>query len=89
MGKREKRLERGIESMKEQIIIHQEKKAIAESEGKEELARYLGTEIEGMIERVKDRLSKIHRKDKDYKEDSDNHNKEDKSNDETKKDGGQ
>lgn len=85
MGKREKRLERGVESMKEQIILHQEKKAIAESEGKEELARYLGTEIEGMIARVKDRLGKIHRKDKDYKEESGNPNKEDKSKDENKK----
>jgi DNA primase len=71
MGKREKRLEKGIESMKEQIILHQEKKTLAESEGKEELARYYRKEIESISERVENRASKIHRKNKDFKKEED------------------
>ncbi len=46
MAKREKRLEKGIESLKEQRRIHIEKRKLAEKLGEEELARYYDKEIE-------------------------------------------
>ena len=46
MTNRKKRLEKGIESIEEQITIHTEKKATATEEGKFELADYYGKEIE-------------------------------------------
>jgi len=85
MGKREKRLEKGIDSMEEQIILHEEKKAIAKQEGKEELARYFINEIENIKKRILDRQSKVHRKDKDYKEQEDIKDKN--SNDKDKNEG--
>jgi hypothetical protein len=45
MAKREKRLEKGIESLEEQKKIHQEKREIAEELGEEELVRYYDKEI--------------------------------------------
>lgn len=46
MTKREKRLEKGIESLEEQKNIHKNKRALAEELGNEELARYYNKEIE-------------------------------------------
>lgn len=46
MVKREKRLEKGIESLEEQKKIHQEKRKNAEEAGEEELVRYYDKEIE-------------------------------------------
>ena len=46
MAKREKRLEKGIESLEEQKKIHEEKRKQAEKLGEEELVRYYDKEIE-------------------------------------------
>jgi len=46
MAKRQKRLKKGIESLKEQKKIHEEKRKIAEGLGDEELAGYYTAEIE-------------------------------------------
>lgn len=45
MTNRKKRLKRGIESLKEQIEIHEEKKEQAHDEGKIELENYYEKEI--------------------------------------------
>ena len=45
MTKREKRLEKGIESLEEQKKIHEEKRKRAEEIGEEELVRYYSKEI--------------------------------------------
>jgi hypothetical protein len=45
MVKRKKRLLKGVESLQKQIEIHEEKKRIAEKEGKVELADYYEREI--------------------------------------------
>ena len=45
MTKREKRLEKGIESLKEQKEIHLEKRRLAEELGNEELTNYYDKEI--------------------------------------------
>lgn len=46
MKKREKRLEKGIESLEEQKKIHENKRALAEALGNEELVNYYDKEIE-------------------------------------------
>jgi hypothetical protein len=46
MAKREKRLEKGIESLEEQKRLHKEKREHAEELGNEELVRYYDKEIE-------------------------------------------
>lgn len=46
MVKRKKRLEKGVESLKEQIRIHEEKRKEAIAQGKLELADYYEKEIE-------------------------------------------
>lgn len=48
--KREKRLKKGIKSIEEQISLHEEKKEIAEKEGKVELVGYYTKEIEALKE---------------------------------------
>lgn len=48
--KRKKRLQKGIKSIKEQIKLHEEKKRVAEKEGKIELAGYYNKEIERLEE---------------------------------------
>lgn len=48
--KREKRLRKGIKSIEGQINLHEEKKKIAEKEGKIELAGYYNKEIEKLGE---------------------------------------
>lgn len=47
--KRKKRLKKGIESLKKQIEIHEEKRRIAEEDGKPELEEYYRKEIEAKI----------------------------------------
>lgn len=46
MVKREKRLEKGIESLEEQKKIHEEKRKLAADLGDEELVHYYNKEIE-------------------------------------------
>lgn len=46
MTKREKRLEKGIESLEEQKKIHEEKRVKARELGNEELVHYYDKEIE-------------------------------------------
>ena len=43
--KRKKRLEKGVESLKEQIKVHEEKREKAKAEGKFELEGYYDKEI--------------------------------------------
>jgi ubiquinone biosynthesis protein UbiJ len=61
MVKREKRLEKGIESLEEQKKIHQEKRKLAEELGEEELVGYYNKEIEKFkreMAKKKDKLDK-------------------------------
>jgi len=48
--KRKKRLKKGIESLKEQIELHREKKKLAEESGLPELVSYYEKEIESKEE---------------------------------------
>ena len=52
MAKRKKRLEKSIDSLEEQIILHEEKRRKAIEEGKLELADYYAKEISSQ-EKVK------------------------------------
>ena len=52
--KRKKRLEKGIESIEEEIEIHKKKMQEAKEEGNLELADYYDREIKG-LEKTKDR----------------------------------
>lgn len=54
MTNRKKRLKKGIISIEEQIILHEEKKRKAEDEGNYDLAEYHAKEIIGM-ENARDR----------------------------------
>lgn len=61
MTNRKKRLKKGIESLREQITFHEEKREKAKEEGKEELAGYYEGEIESKendIEKKKRLLEK-------------------------------
>ena len=61
MVNREKRLKKGIESLKEQKMIHEEKRKIARELGEEELVRYYDKEIERFEQerlKKKDKLKK-------------------------------
>jgi phage shock protein A len=62
MTKRKKRLKKGINSIENQIELHQEKKELALISGKEELERYYNKEIQKLEERKKDREEKLKRK---------------------------
>lgn len=55
MAKRKKRLEKGIDSLDEQIKLHEEKKQKAHELGQEELERYFDKEINALKERKKQR----------------------------------
>jgi phage shock protein A len=57
--KRKKRLEKGIESLQEQIEIHNEKRKKALEEGKLELASYYDSEIEGLKKTKKSKEDKL------------------------------
>ena len=50
---RKKRLQKGIESLREQIKIHEEKRKIAEKEGLIELVRYYDKELISKEEALK------------------------------------
>ncbi|MFH1248943.1 MAG: hypothetical protein V1660_02220 [archaeon] len=45
MANRKKRLKKGIESLKKQIMFHEEKREKAKEDGKEELVSYYDDEI--------------------------------------------
>ncbi len=53
MPNRKKRLEKGIESIKEEIEKHKQKRALAMSKGDEEIAEYYNKEIRGMEDQIK------------------------------------
>ena len=55
--KRKKRLEKGIQSIEEEIKIHKEKRDKAKEEGDLELAGYYDKEING-LEKTKERKEK-------------------------------
>jgi hypothetical protein len=57
MTKRKKRLEKGIDSIDEQIKIHEEKLAKAREENDEYLEKYYEKEIEG-LKKTEDRKKK-------------------------------
>ena len=72
MVKREKRLKKGIDSLEKQKEVHEQKLEKAINEGDEYLERYYTKEIAALESDKKYKLSKLHRKDKDYKgEDAD------------------
>ena len=50
MTNRKKRLKKGIASIEEQIILHEEKKRIAQEEGKIERVKYYEKEISSLEE---------------------------------------
>ena len=52
MPNRKKRIEKGIESTKEEIKKHEKKKAEAEEVGDEGLVRYYDKEIKGMEDQI-------------------------------------
>ena len=58
MVKREKRLQKGIDSLDEQIKFHEEKRRLAQELGQEDLVRYYEKEIEALKKRKKDREDK-------------------------------
>lgn len=58
MTSRKKRLEKGVESIEEQINIHEEKRETAKEEGKIELEEYYGKEIK-KLEREKEKKQKL------------------------------
>lgn len=61
MTNRKKRLAKGIESLKEQIVEHEEKLGSAQEEGMEELVNYYNKEIESKkrdLEKKKGMLEK-------------------------------
>ena len=59
MTNRKKRLEKGIDSLQEQIDFHEEKKKIAKELGQEELITYYDRELESLIKRKRDRENKL------------------------------
>jgi hypothetical protein len=61
MTNRKKRLQKGIESLEEQIRIHEEKRQKAIEEGKIELAGYYEKEI---LSKSKDKDRKLSQKDR-------------------------
>lgn len=61
MAKREKRLRKGILSLKKQRKLHEIKRKRAEKFGQEELVRYYAREIESLEKRKKNRESKLKR----------------------------
>lgn len=62
MVKRDKRIKKSIESLKEQKEIHEKKKEMAKELGQEELVEYYEKEIQSLEERKKERENKLDRK---------------------------
>ncbi len=63
MAKRKKRLEKGIYSLEQQKLFHEEKRKLAQELGQEELVSYYTKEIESLERRKKDREEKLRRND--------------------------
>lgn len=61
MSNRKKRLIKGIESLKKQIEIHEEKRQQAKEEGEIELEEYYGFEIDN-LRKVREQKEKLLRK---------------------------
>ncbi|MDP4039001.1 MAG: hypothetical protein Q8P57_00245 [Candidatus Pacearchaeota archaeon] len=59
MGKRSKRLKKGIESLKKQKKIHLEKRKSAKELGEEELVGYYDKEIEKFEREIEKKEDKI------------------------------
>ena len=53
MANRKKRLEKGIESLKEQVAFHKKKQEVAQEEGNVERVDYYEREIEKFIYEIK------------------------------------
>lgn len=79
MVKREKRLRKGAASLERQKEIHEKKLEEAIKLGDEDLKRYYIKEINKFEKEREYKLSKLHRKDKDFKEENiEDNDKEDK-----------
>jgi len=76
MGKREKRLKKGVGSLEIQEKIHEEKLEDARRSGNKNLERYYIKEMSTFDREKKYKLSKLYRKDKSFKEDKDDTNLE-------------
>jgi hypothetical protein len=61
MTRREKRLQKGIESLEEQKEIHEEKRALAKELGNEELVNYYDKEIEKFERESKKKKGQLER----------------------------
>jgi hypothetical protein len=59
--KRKKRLEKGIESIKEQIELHKAKLKKAEEEGQEELMDYYYKELNNLVKQKEQKEYKLNR----------------------------
>ncbi len=55
MAKRKKRLKKGIDSLREQIRLHESKRKDAQEAGMEELVDYYNREIEAKRKTLKDK----------------------------------
>ena len=55
MAKRKKRLQKGIDSLREQIRLHEDKLKHAKEEGMEELVDYYNREIEAKRKTLKEK----------------------------------
>lgn len=64
MTKRERRLQKGIDSLQKQVKIHEEKLAEAMEIGDEYLSDYYTKEVDELKKRTENRKSKLHRKGK-------------------------
>ena len=58
MTNRKNRLEKGVESIEEQIEVHDEKRAMAKEEGRVELEEYYGKEIK-KLEKEKEKKQRL------------------------------
>ncbi|MEK6927425.1 MAG: hypothetical protein AABX11_03250 [Nanoarchaeota archaeon] len=59
MTKRKKRLQKGITSVEEQILLHEEKKRQAQELGQEEFVGYYEKEIDRLKDRKHNRKDKL------------------------------
>ncbi|MEK6833645.1 MAG: hypothetical protein AABY32_06385 [Nanoarchaeota archaeon] len=62
MTNRKKRLKKGINSLSEQISLHEDKKRIAEKDKKEELVEYYKKEIESKQEALERKQKMLDKK---------------------------
>ena len=71
MTKRKGRLKRGIISLEVQKELHEQKLEETKKAGNKDLEKYYIKEIKGFAEEREHKLSKLHRKDKNYKNERD------------------